>query len=329
MALPWAFSIIGWAAVLLVVFLGVAHSWGAVLLIRCGRVMHFTSSYQELSDTAFGIRGRTLLFSLSVAQQFLDQVIYLHLFAVTLASINSWPRLSNARGHAHWLIVATVFSIASNVTISSAPVLCGLAFADVSRVLAVVGALTSITLTTLLVGDLGSQVLELLPLSSTVVPDELLRGPWALFRAFGSVCYCFAGQAALPSLVSSMKQPQQAEAVVFCTHGFLICAYLVIGVFGLVLQTTLGTYGDAYLYWFQDNSGLVWWDVGLKACIITVLCTKSVLALQPLVDSVVDTLRPRFDAWILPRSVVYTRFGGKRRVFFPRCLVRRLGYEKP
>lgn len=300
MALPWAFSVIGWAAVLLVVFLGGAHAWGAVLLVRSGRVMHFTSSYSELSDTAFGFRGRTLLFILTVAQQCLDQVIYLHLFGVTLASINSWPRLSSARGHAQWLVVATVFSVAANVTLSSAPA-CGLAFADMSRALAVVGALASITLTLLLVGDLGSQVLELLPLSSTVIPDELLRGGWALFRAFGSVCYCFAGQAALPSLVSSMKHPQQAEAVVLCTHGLLTFAYLTIGVFGLVLQTSLGTYGDAYLYWFQENSGLVWWDVGLKACIITVLCTKSVLALQPLVDSVVDTLRPRFDAWFLPR----------------------------
>lgn len=289
LALPWAFSMLGWCAVPFMIIFGLLHTSTAMLLAWCQRSLRYAQTYQEIADVAFGLRGRTIVGCLSYLIILLDLVIYLHLFSVTIASFDGHP---GAWADAA-LASTIVFTLMNNI--------CALgSVCMLHRYLAVAGALTSISLTAMLVYDLGSQVNSLAKHFSrwpdvSILPEEFFKGPHSMVNTFGVFAYSWSGHGALPSLVSKMQRPEDFNTVVAIAFAFITACYIIIGSLGYVLYDPIGPYGDAYIYYFLDTKGLLLWDVVIKALVMTVLVSKSIIALQPLIDSAVQFFKPRAD----------------------------------
>ena len=316
LGLPWVFASNGWIAPIIVAFFGITNSSTAVILGRLACKLKFCRNYQELSDVAFGYKGRMLVAILFYFQILMDGVVYLHLFSVTMASFlpsSDWDAWSDVS-----LLSTVCFIVINNFIVDRYLIY-----------VSIVGASFSCLLALLLIYELSQQMWTLtdvldkptdrgldvynttggmyeIPFSDAgdstlfgVLPGAFYKGARPLARSFGVFAYCFSGHAVLPSIVHKMERPADFPNVIFVTFSLISFLYCLVGSLGYILYDPLGAYGKKYVFmlYLLDNNLVL--DVCLKLCIIIVVSAKSLLALQPLVDSAVQCIRPRLVECLL------------------------------
>lgn len=95
---------------------------------------------------------------------------------------------------------------------------------------ATVAVVLSVVASALAEGDMSIEVAENFDLDDA--PYHVLFNNSGLAMAFGLVAYCFSGHAIVPSIYTSMRQPQKYEAMVTYTYLIVVCACVAVGVSG-------------------------------------------------------------------------------------------------
>lgn len=211
LGLPYVIASTGWCGCLICVLFAVTNSSTAIILARVKGKLKFARNYQELADMAFGLSGRMIVTVLFYSSIFLDMIVYLHLFSVTLATffpaaassspgpdvVSNWSEVS--------LISTLCFVLIQNVCVGRCLVY---------KYMSMVGAVGSVVLTLLLVSLLSSQIWQLTDVRKggdassllvSVLPLTFYKGPRAVIRSWGVLSYCFSGHAVIPSIVHKME----------------------------------------------------------------------------------------------------------------------------
>ena len=271
LALPFAFASVGWIAVPICLVLGAVQATTACLLASCQKMTN-SGHYQDIAEAAFGARGRNVcnvFFSLAI---FLDLVVFLRLFAVTVTVVCTVPTSDFS-----W----TDYSVPSVLMFAAVSCL-----VPSGKWVNLVSALATLVLIMLLLSDLMIK-------ASDVIMDQapaydFFKGFPSLVRTFCLFSYCFAGHSAVPTLVSNMADGRHAKTVIVSSFVLATVAYIAIGSLGLIISAPLGAFDDQFLYVFLEANGVWGWDMAVRGLSMIVLMAKFFSATQPLVYGAVD-----------------------------------------
>jgi vesicular inhibitory amino acid transporter len=103
---------------------------------------------------------------------------------------------------------------------------------------ATIAVVASVVASALAEGDISAKIAAELHLNTTAAtrnddaPLHVLFNNSGLAMAFGLVAYCFSGHAIVPSIYTSMREPQRFEAMVTRTFTIVVCACVAVGVSG-------------------------------------------------------------------------------------------------
>lgn len=274
LGLPYVFASTGWCAPLVCILFAITNSSTAIILARVKGKLTYARNYQEMADMAFGYSGRMAVSVLFYGSIFLDMIVYLHLFSVTIATLS--PSSSPTDVVSNWgevsLISTLCFVLIQNFCVGRCLVY---------RYMSVVGAVGSVVLTLLLIGLLTSQIWQLTDVReggnanmTAVIPWVFYKGPRPLVRSFGVLSYCFSGHAVIPSIVHKMETPSDFPMVVVACFTATTLFYCLVGSLGYIVYGPFGAYGKKYVFmlYLLDNRQIA--DVLLKVAIMVVVSAK-------------------------------------------------------
>jgi vesicular inhibitory amino acid transporter len=179
-------------------------------------------SFPDIARAAFGERGCVLL----------SIVLYFELFScisIFLVSMGDhlhqlYPAVSAAT---HCCVVAAISMIPT--ILLRTPAL--LSYLSMVGTFATIAVVLSVVFSALVEGDISEraamkQGLEL------AEPYHVLWNTNGLALSFGLVAYCFSGHAIVPSIYTSMREPQQFERMVTYTFGIVFVACIGVACSG-------------------------------------------------------------------------------------------------
>lgn len=194
------------------------------------RILPPIRSFPDIARAAFGETG---CFILSVILYF-ELFSCVCIFFVTIG--DHLHQLFPAIPASTHLVVVGGISMVPTIILRTPALLSYLSMVGTFATIAVVA---SVVASALLEGDISAQVAADLHPNSTAVetaeaahPLHVLFNDSGLAMAFGLVAYCFSGHAIVPSIYTSMREPQRFEAMVTYTFLIVLTMCVAVGVSG-------------------------------------------------------------------------------------------------
>jgi vesicular inhibitory amino acid transporter len=188
-------------------------------------------SFPDIARAAFGETGCIIL----------SVILYFELFScvciffVTIGD-HMHQLLPAVPSSTHVLVIGGISMIPTIVL--RTPAL--LSYLSMVGTFATIAVVASVVASALVEGDISAKVAADLHLNTTATtsnggsgaPLHVLFNHSGLAMAFGLVAYCFSGHAIVPSIYTSMREPQRFEAMVTRTFTIVVSACVAVGVSG-------------------------------------------------------------------------------------------------
>lgn len=202
------------------------------------RILPPIRSFPDIARAAFGETG---CFILSVILYF-ELFSCVCIFFVTIG--DHLHQLFPGIAASTHLIVVGGISMVPTIILRTPALLSYLSMVGTFATIAVVASVVASALTE---GDISAEVAAELCSNATDVepakgvPLHVLFNDSGLAMAFGLVAYCFSGHAIVPSIYTSMREPQRFEAMVTYTFVIVVSMCVAVGVSGYYM------FGDTVL----------------------------------------------------------------------------------
>jgi solute carrier family 32 (vesicular inhibitory amino acid transporter) len=194
------------------------------------RILPPIRSFPDIARAAFGETG---CFVLSVILYF-ELFSCVCIFFVTIGD-HLHQLFPSIPASTHLVVVGGI-SMVPTIVLRTPALLSYLSMVGTFATIAVVA---SVVASALVEGDISVKVAaELHPTnatageSTTAAPLHVMFNDSGLAMAFGLVAYCFSGHAIVPSIYTSMREPQRFEAMVTYTFVIVVSMCVAVGVSG-------------------------------------------------------------------------------------------------